>query len=187
MTWWDRLKAIVRREAGDVKEGLESVGRSLDEALARKEREAAATPAERVEMILEDIEDEDRRFDEIVTRAGDSAPLEPSQQVTSRARMLSDEDAPDTEAYRTARKTVSVDPIGDQDPMTGVFDFRVSIGLDLPRDAHNSIALAVESHALVIDVLEREPGTFWVATPALHADDVALLTAIAIADRLGSG
>lgn len=187
MTWWDRLKAIVRREAEDVKEGLESVGRSLDEALARKEREAAATPAERVEMILEDIEDEDRRFDEIVTRAGDPAPLESSRQVASRARVLSDEDAPDTETYRSARKSVSVEPVGDQDPMTGVFDFRVSIDLELPADTLSAIALSVESHALVLDVLERKPGSFWVATPALHADDVALLTAIAIADRLGSG
>lgn len=65
MSWWNRLKAIFKSEASDVKEGLGKVGKSLDEELARKERELAATPEERIDMILEQQQAEDARFQEL--------------------------------------------------------------------------------------------------------------------------
>ena len=65
MSWWERLTAIFKREATDLKEGLGNVGKSLDSELARKERELAATPEERIDMILEEQSAEDTRFQEL--------------------------------------------------------------------------------------------------------------------------
>ena len=65
MSFWERIKAIFQREAADVKEGLGKVGKSLDAELARKERQLAATPEERIDMILEEQQAEDARFEEL--------------------------------------------------------------------------------------------------------------------------
>lgn len=68
MTWWDRITAIFRREAADVKEGLAEVGKALDAELARKEREQSATPEERIDMILEEQAAGEARLDELSDR-----------------------------------------------------------------------------------------------------------------------
>lgn len=65
MSWWTRIKTIFQREAADVKDGLSKAGRSLDAELARKEREQAATPEERIDMLLEEQQAEDARFEEL--------------------------------------------------------------------------------------------------------------------------
>lgn len=93
MSWWKRFVAIFKSEAADVKDGLSTVGKSLDEELARKEREMAATPEERIEMILEEQEAEDARFDELTEKvlgtsaaadavaevAGETSPEDPAE------------------------------------------------------------------------------------------------------------
>ncbi len=77
MSWWERVKAIFKREATDVKEGLTNVGKSLDAELARKERELAASPEERIDMILEEQQAHDSRFEELESRVrGDPAEAE---------------------------------------------------------------------------------------------------------------
>jgi hypothetical protein len=77
MSWWTRIKAIVRREAADVKEGLSKVGKSLDAELARKERAQAATPEERIDMILQEQQADDARFEELEAKVrGESAQAE---------------------------------------------------------------------------------------------------------------
>ena len=65
MSLWDRIVAIFKREAADVREGLSKAGATLDAELERKQRELDAEPHERVDMILEDIEAADSRFDEL--------------------------------------------------------------------------------------------------------------------------
>ena len=65
MSLWDRIVAIFKREAADVREGLSKAGATLDAELERKQRELDAEPHERVDMILEDIEDADSRFEEL--------------------------------------------------------------------------------------------------------------------------
>jgi hypothetical protein len=65
MTWWDKFKGIARREAAAAKEELGRAAEALDEALAKKERELEATPAERVDMLLEEIDHEDAQFGEL--------------------------------------------------------------------------------------------------------------------------
>ena len=68
MSWWERVKAVFQREAADISEGLGKVGKSLDAELARKERELAAGPTERIDMLLEEQADEDARFQELEER-----------------------------------------------------------------------------------------------------------------------
>jgi hypothetical protein len=80
MSWWKRLIAIFKSEAADVKEGLSAVGKTLDVELTRKERELAATPEERIDMLLEEQDAEDARFDEltdkVLGKAADSGAVE---------------------------------------------------------------------------------------------------------------
>lgn len=71
MSWWGRIKAVFKREASDVREGLSDLGSKLDEGLAKKECELNATPSERVEMTLEDIEADSDRFSELEQRIRD--------------------------------------------------------------------------------------------------------------------
>ncbi len=68
MSFWKRLNAILRREAVDVKQGLSNLGKSLDAGLARRERELAATPEERIDMILEEQQAGEARFQELTDR-----------------------------------------------------------------------------------------------------------------------
>ncbi|MDH3606641.1 MAG: hypothetical protein OER12_06565 [Acidimicrobiia bacterium] len=85
MSWWNRLKAIFKSEASDVKEGLGKVGKSLDEELARKERELAATPEERIDMILEEQQAEDARFQELQDKVlGETAEADAVDEVAAK-------------------------------------------------------------------------------------------------------
>lgn len=68
MSWWERIKSILTREARDLKEGFGRLGDTLDAELARKERELEATPEERIDMILDEQAVEDGRFDELSER-----------------------------------------------------------------------------------------------------------------------
>ena len=68
MSWFDRLKSFFAREAHDVKEGLGKAGRAIDDELAKKERELAATPEERIDMILEEQQADDTRFQELADK-----------------------------------------------------------------------------------------------------------------------
>ncbi|MCP3976327.1 MAG: hypothetical protein GY720_17725 [bacterium] len=65
MSWWDRIAAILKREAADAKEGLSKAKAALDAELERKQRELDAEPHERIEMLQEDIEAADDRFAEL--------------------------------------------------------------------------------------------------------------------------
>ena len=65
MSFWERFKAFLSREAEDVKEGFDDLRDKLDAELTRREQELEATPSERLEMIQEDIESSDSVFDRI--------------------------------------------------------------------------------------------------------------------------
>jgi len=86
MSWWKRFVAIFKSEAADVKEGLTNVGQALDDELARKEREMAASPDERIDMILEEQAAEDARFDELADKVlGKTADAEAVEEVAEEA------------------------------------------------------------------------------------------------------
>jgi hypothetical protein len=77
MSWWERLKAVLRREAADVTEGFGKVAQSLDDELARKERKLAAGPEERIDILLEEQAGEDARFRELEERLRKGPPPDP--------------------------------------------------------------------------------------------------------------
>jgi hypothetical protein len=60
MPFWDDVKAFFKREAEDVKDGLDSLRDKLDSELTKREEELAATPNERLDMIKEDIDSDGR-------------------------------------------------------------------------------------------------------------------------------
>ena len=82
MSWFERLKSLFTREARDVKEGLDKAGKAIDEQLAKKERELAATPEERIDMILEEQQTDDARFEELADKVkGQVADAEAVEEV----------------------------------------------------------------------------------------------------------
>jgi hypothetical protein len=68
MSWWNRFVSLLHREAADAKEGLDHVAETLDAELTRKERELAASPEERIDMIMEEQAAEDERFEDLTDR-----------------------------------------------------------------------------------------------------------------------
>ena len=94
MSWWVRIKAVFKREASDVREGLDKVGKTLDNELARKEREIAASPEERIDMILEEQQAEDARFQELQDKVlGKTAEAEATDGL---AKATDETDSPDS-------------------------------------------------------------------------------------------
>lgn len=65
MSLWDDVKTFFRREAADVKEGLDDLRDKLDAELTKREEELAASPSERLDMIKEDIESSGDIFGDI--------------------------------------------------------------------------------------------------------------------------
>lgn len=65
---WDDVNKIVKKEAGDVADGLRSARDRLDNELAKKEREMAATPQERMDMLLADIEEQNAATDALLAQ-----------------------------------------------------------------------------------------------------------------------
>lgn len=68
MSWWDRMIAIFKSEAADVKEGLQSAGKKISDELDRKQAELDAEPHERVDMLMEESERADAAFEELEQR-----------------------------------------------------------------------------------------------------------------------
>ena len=71
MALWDSVKSFFQREAADVVEGLEGLRDKLDGELTRREAELEATPAERLDMIRDDIESSGSPFDDIEAKLDD--------------------------------------------------------------------------------------------------------------------
>ncbi|MDH3498581.1 MAG: hypothetical protein OEM97_00525 [Acidimicrobiia bacterium] len=86
MSLWDTLKSLIAREAADVKEGLDGLRDKLDAELTKKEREMEASPAERIEMLQDDMSTEnvfDRIEADIDSRlSDDDGQNEPDDQVS---------------------------------------------------------------------------------------------------------
>ena len=96
MTFWESVKAFLRREASDVRDGFEGLKDRFDAELTRRETELEATPSERLDMIRDDIEQGDSVFDriedEIDARLGES---EADEEVRQAGEVATDE--PDAE------------------------------------------------------------------------------------------
>jgi len=65
MSWFDRLRAALRREAADVRESWDEATAKADDALTRRERELEATPEERLAALQAEIEADPDPFAEV--------------------------------------------------------------------------------------------------------------------------
>lgn len=62
---WESIRSFLRREAADIKDGVDSLREKLDAELTRRERELEATPSERIEMLQSEIDKTDDVFDRL--------------------------------------------------------------------------------------------------------------------------
>ena len=181
MTWWDRLKAITKREAGAVKDEVGRAADALDEALAKKERELEATPAERVEMLLDEIAAEDAHFEEIEAKLrGEGADrsvqagLEPPAPVVP---------APDHTGIRDTLVVEAMDAAASADRMShrALLDGH---GLSSLRTAGvDAVVDDLLAEVMVLDAA-RSGDEILLRTPALADAEVADLVARVTAPHL---
>ncbi len=195
--FWDKVKGAFGREATDVTEGLKDLGQSLDEALAEKERELAATPAERFDMALEDADETNRRLEDLVARTerGDANGIKRPDGGPSGApaghQLLDPDDVTASPYLGTALKLVTVEATQAADPMctrcghSAWLDERA--GKLIGEEKLPGIAMAVEEHPLVNEVVYEDAEVLYVRAPALHHEDVRLLVAAAMAANIPDG
>lgn len=195
MALWDDIKRIFRREAADVKEGLTTFGREVDAELARKERELNATPAERVDMLIEDMDAAESHMDEIEAKvrggiAGRDETTTPSPppQPKPRVQILEAKDVSAAPHFAVALEWVSVNDFDDEHPLRHRFDHDVWIeewvGPIAGDDVLDRVAYKVADHPLVEEALREDREVLYVRAPQLHHEDVRLLVAAAFADHV---
>jgi hypothetical protein len=176
MTWWDELKAIAKREASAAKEELSRAAERLDEALAKKERELEATPAERVDMLLDEIDEEDAQFGDLEAKLraegaerAERAGIEPPAPASPRPQL-------DHAALRRTLTVEEVPPADSGDRMS----HRVTIGADdlstLRTGGVDAVVADLLAEVMVLDATRRGD-TILLRTPTLGYDEVADLVA----------
>ncbi|HSF84663.1 MAG TPA: hypothetical protein VLG28_03255 [Acidimicrobiia bacterium] len=203
MGFWDKVKEVFGHEASDVKEGLADFGEKLDDALAKKERELAASPEERFDMALEDADVTNRRLEDLVEEAqharansgeevpdpngqpaGDSGSQTASHQLLEPHDVSSSAHLPTTMRWVTVETTQTADPMCTRCGHAAWIEESASklLGSEL-----EVVASQVNDHPLVTEVVLEDREVLYVAAPSLHTEDVRLLVAAAMADRLPSG
>ncbi|MPY94989.1 MAG: hypothetical protein GEV08_18600 [Acidimicrobiia bacterium] len=65
MSWFDRVRAALRREAAEVRESWDEATAKADDDLTRRERELAATPEERLDSVQKEIAESEDPFAEV--------------------------------------------------------------------------------------------------------------------------
>lgn len=182
MTWWDKLKAVAKREAGAVREELGNAAGALDEALAKKERELAATPAERVDMLLDDIAREDATIEAIedklrsraverASRAGIEAPvpeLPPVRDLTGIAAGIA----------VAAPQVV----LGPGDKTSHIVTLDAELLQELRTEGLDAVVSDLQVDVMVLAASRRDD-TIALRTPTLDIPAVTELVATTIADH----
>jgi len=186
MTLWERIKTVLKREAADVKEGMSHVGRTLDEELARKERELNATPSERFDMILEDIDESDARIKDIEATLTDQPDHVAHVRPEPTHQLLEESEVSTSLRLGELLETVHVSFVsladGGASGPTHIVDLDAdTFGAATARRA--KAAAGVAEHPLVSAAGVDDAGRIWVDAPALHVQDVRLLVAAALADQ----
>ena len=209
--WWNRLKRILASEANDAKGELDKLRDVVDKELTRKEREMAASPSERLDMILEDIEADHGRLaaledelgtdspasetsppDREVVEEKPAAPTEerPAEPPRTRARLLGPGDVSTAPHFQVALEWVSARPLeADQrfGPLTD-FDHELWIeewvGSLVGEERFDELEAIVKRHPLVLDAIHEDREVLYVKAPGLHSEDVRLIVAAAFADHV---
>ena len=172
MTWWEKLKAIARRETRAVQDELGRAAEALDEALAKKERELEATPAERVDMLLEEIDDEDTKFEEIEEKLRTSA-----AERAAAAGLESPAPAPVVPDHSGIRDTLTVEALADSPArMTHRAMLDGQVLATLGGTGFDAVIADLEGEVMVL-AADRDGDWFLLRAPTLSDTEVADLVA----------
>ncbi len=182
MTWWDKIKRITKREAEAVREELGKAADALDEALAKKERELNATPAERVDMLLDEIEDEDARFGDLETRLrtegterAEAAGIEPPIPAQQAERQ--------TTGIRDTMEVDELDPAGSPERFSHAVQLDGHVLASLGEAGLDATVADLEVEVMVLDIARRKHQIL-LRTPTLSGDQVTDLVARNVARHL---
>lgn len=186
MSWWNKVKEIFSTEAAEVEERMRAVGKSLDAELERRERKQNATPAEGLDIVLEEVEASNARLDELTkdlepeTATAGGGPLS-----GDRARLLDRSDLARAPGLEAALEWVTVEAPQTTDPLFDRFDHCAWIE-DRANDAITEaelsrLASVVADHPLVEEVVHEDRDVLYVRALSLHHEDVRLLVADALA------
>lgn len=185
MTMWEKLAAVLKREGSDVKEGLSHVGRTLDEELARKERELQATPTERLEMILQDIEADDGQLQEIERSIGGQPDRGPQPRPEPTHQLLDEDDVSDSPHLKQALESVTV---RYEHVAEGPESATHTVVIDeaawrTTTSDFVAIAEKIGAYTLVSGAHHSAANMIAVRAEHLHVEDVRLLAAAALAEQ----
>lgn len=185
MTWWDKFKAIARREASAAKQELSRAADALDAALAKKERELDATPTERVDMLLDEIDREDAQFGELEAKLraegaerADRAGIDPPVPAPPPP-------APD---HSSLLSSVTVQALAVSDPddrMSHAVSIDDRVASSLRGDGVDAVVADLLAEVMVLDAARRDAGIV-VRTPTLTEDEVADLVARVMVHHLAA-
>lgn len=179
MTFWDRLKATLGREARDIKDTAKRGMDQLDAALERKQRELDATPEERIGMILEEVDQQQSQLEELEdkVRSRTGEPLPSDRLRTEPPAQL-----------ELAIEWLDAEELTDDDPLADRFSHRVRmaewIEAAVGSGTFARIDDAVRSDVFVLDALRQDRETLYVRTPTLTPDEVERLVATTFADAI---
>ena len=179
MTWWDKIKRITKREAAAVKEELGKAADALDDALAKKERELNATPAERVDMLLDEIADEDANFGDLESRVrgegiarAEAAGIDPPIPAAS--------PEPRADGIRATTTVEELDPATSPDRISHAAHLDGHVMAALGKPGFEATIADLQVEVMVLDVV-ADNDRILLRTPTLSVDAVADLVARAAA------
>ncbi len=79
MSWVDRVRTVLSRQAADAKVAWEQLQRQADTKLTKLERDFEATPEERLAALQREIDESDDPFADVRARLDDVKPAHPPQ------------------------------------------------------------------------------------------------------------
>jgi len=182
MTWWDKIKRITKQETKALREDLGKAAEALDEALAKKERELNATPAERVDMLLDEIDDEDARFDDLETRVRDEG-VARAEAAGIDPPIPAPTPEPNTDGIRNTIVVEELDPAESPSRMSHAARLDGHVLASLGAAGFDATIADLQVDVMVLDVTSNEDQIL-LRTPTLTVEAVADLVARAAASHL---
>jgi hypothetical protein len=182
MTWWDKLKRISKREAEAVREELGKAAEALDDALAKKERELNATPAERVDMLLDEIEDEDARFGDLESRVRDEG-IARAEAAGIDPPIPASTPEPKTDGIRETLTVEELDPSASTNRLSHAVQLDGHVLASLGENGLAATIADLQIEVMVLDVVRRDHQIL-LRTPTLSNARVAELVASTVARHL---
>lgn len=182
MTWWDKIRQITKQETEALREDLGKAADALDEALAKKERELNATPAERVDMLLDEIDDEDARFGDLETRVRDEG-VARAEAAGIDPPIHAPTPQPESDGIRETMLVEELDPAASPNRMSHAARLDGHVLASLGTAGFDATIADLQVDVMVLDVTSHEDQIF-LRTPTLTVEAVADLVARTVARHL---